>query len=148
MACSRDEKDSSKVQIRIRAFLRCNNTSVTALARLLPLSPDLLSTIPSAKLRPFDLWGDFLSGSWDRCQGGLSGHALLKQCVQTESDNNWMPMLEINELGEIGKAIQKQGAKKKVCCYEFGFSCANRMIVMMNRIQEWFAMFMLLMQMS
>jgi hypothetical protein len=44
MACSRDEKDSSKVQIQIRAFLRCNNTSVTALARLLPLSPDLLST--------------------------------------------------------------------------------------------------------
>ncbi len=30
--------------------------------------------------------------------------------------------------------------------YEFGFSCANRIIVMMNRIQEWFAMFMLLMQ--
>ena len=81
MACSRDEKDSSKVQIQIRAFLRCNNTSVTALARLLPLSPDLLSTIPSAKLRPFDLWGDFLSGSWDRCKGGLSGHSLYKQCV-------------------------------------------------------------------
>ena len=149
MACSRDEKDSSKVQIHIRAFLRCNNTSVTALARLLPLSPDLLSTIHSAKLLPFNLWGDFLSGSWDRCQGGLSGHALYKQCVQTESDNNWMSMLEINELGVIGKAIQKQGAKKKVCCssYEFGFSCANRIIVMMNRIQEWFAMFMLLMQM-
>jgi hypothetical protein len=122
---------------------------VTALARLLPLSPDLLSTIHSAKLLPFNLWGDFLSGSWDRCQGGLSGHALHKQCVQTESDNDWMPMLEINELGEIGKAIQKQGAKKKVCCssYEFGFSCANRIIVMMNRIQEWFAMFIPLMQM-
>ena len=120
---------------------------MTALARLLPLSPDLLSTIHSAKLLPFNLWGDFLSGSWDRCQGGLSGHALYKECVQIESDNNWMPMLEINELGENGTAIQKQGAKKKVCCCEFGFSCANRIIVIMNRIQEWFAMFMLLMQM-
>ncbi len=55
-----------------------------------------------------------------------------------------MPMLEIDELGENGKAIQKGrgGAKKKVCCYEFRFSCqcANRIIVMMNHIREWFAM--------
>jgi hypothetical protein len=65
MACSRDEKDSSKVQIQIRAFLRCNFTSLTALARLLPLSPDLLFTIDSAKFLPFRLWGDFLSG-WNR----------------------------------------------------------------------------------
>jgi hypothetical protein len=55
MACLRDEKDSSRVQIQIRAFLRCNFTSVTALARLLPLSPDLLSTIDFAKLLPFNL---------------------------------------------------------------------------------------------
>ncbi len=83
---------------------------------MLPLSPDLLSTIDSAKLLPFNLWGDFLSGSWDQCQGGLSGHALYKECVQTESDNDWMMILEINELGENGKAIQKGrgGAKKKV----------------------------------
>jgi hypothetical protein len=83
---------------------------------LLPLSPDLLSTIDSAKFLPFKLWGDFLSGSWDRCQGGLSGHALYKECVQTESDNDWMLMLdlEINELGGNGKAIQKgRGDAKK-----------------------------------
>ncbi len=47
-------------------------------------------------------------------------------------------MLEINELGENGKVIQKgRGcAQKEVCCYEFGFSCSNRIIVMMNRIRE------------
>jgi hypothetical protein len=76
--------------------------------KIAALSPDLLSTIDSAKWLPFKLWGDFLSGSWDRCQGGLSGHALYKECVQTEPDNDWMPMLEIN----AGIGRERQGDTK------------------------------------
>ncbi len=66
---------------------------------------------------------------------------MYKECVQTESDNHWMQMLEINELSENGKAIRKGSgdAIKKVCCYEFGFSCVNCIIVMMNRIRVLFA---------
>ncbi len=51
LACSRDENDASKVQIRIRVFLRSKYTAVTALAKLLPPSHGLLS------------------GSWQRCEG-------------------------------------------------------------------------------
>ena len=38
LACSRDENDASKVQIRIRAFLQSKKTAVTALVKLLPQS--------------------------------------------------------------------------------------------------------------
>ena len=74
LACSRDENDASKVQIRIRVFLRSKYTAVTALVKLLP---------PSC---------GFLSGSWQRCEGGLSGHALYEECVQTKraGANDWM----------------------------------------------------------
>ncbi len=56
-----DPKDVSKDQIRIRAFLQSEKTAVTALVKLLPLSHA------------------FLSGSWERCEGGLSG-ALSVAC--------------------------------------------------------------------
>jgi hypothetical protein len=103
LACSRVENDASKVQIRIRAFLRSKNTAVTALVKLLP---------PSC---------GFLSGSWQRCEGGLSGHALYEECVQTKraGANDWMQLLNIGEFSDKKNARQKGGCAKKVCCYEF-----------------------------
>jgi hypothetical protein len=97
LACSRDENDASKVQIRIRVFLRSKYTAVTALAKLLPPSHGLLS------------------GSWQRCEGGLSGHAVYEECVQTKTAgaNDWMPLLKIGEFSDKKNARQK-GAKK-VC---------------------------------
>jgi hypothetical protein len=71
--------------------MQSKNTAVTALVKLLPQSREFIS-------------GSWLT--WQRCEGGLSGHALYEECVQT-----------------------KNGAcAKKVCCYEFGFkvSCVNR----------------------
>jgi hypothetical protein len=112
LACSLDENDPSKVQIRIRAFLQSKKTAVTALVKLLPQSRG------------------FISGSWQRCEGGLSGHALYEECVQTKTagDNDWMPLLKIGEFLENNNARQKGGCANKVCCYEFGFkvSCVNR----------------------
>ena len=103
LACSRDEHDASKVQIRIRAFLRSKYTAVTALAKLLPPSHG------------------FLFGSWQRCEGGLSGHALYEECVQTKTAgaNDWMPLLKIGEFSDKKTARPKGGCAKKVCCYEF-----------------------------
>jgi hypothetical protein len=103
LACSRDENDASKVQIRIRVFLRSKYTAVTALAKLLPPSHGLLS------------------GSWQRCEGGLSGHAVYEECVQTKTAgaNDWMPLLKIGEFSDKKTARQKGGCAKKVCCYEF-----------------------------
>jgi hypothetical protein len=62
----------------------------------------------------------FLSGSWERCEVGLSGHALYEECVQTETagDNDWKPLLRI---GKFGNARQKGSSAKKVCCYKFDF---------------------------
>jgi hypothetical protein len=103
LACSRNENDASKVQIRIRAFLRSKYTAVTALVKLLP---------PSC---------GFLSGSWQRCEGGLSGHALYEECVQTKraGANDWMQLLNIGEFSDKKNARPKGGCAKKVCCYEF-----------------------------
>jgi hypothetical protein len=103
LACSRDENDASKVQIRIRVFLRSKYTAVTALAKLLPPSHG------------------FLSGSWQRCEGGLSGHALYEECVQTKraGANDWMQLLNIGEFSDKKNARPKGGCAKKVCCYEF-----------------------------
>jgi hypothetical protein len=105
-SCSRDENDVSKVHIRIRAFLPSKITAVTVLVKLLPPSHG------------------FLSGSRQRCESGLSGHALYEECVQTETagDNDWMQLLKIGEFCEINDARQKGGCAKKVCCYKFGFS--------------------------
>jgi hypothetical protein len=38
----------------------------------------------------------FLSGSWQQCEGGLSGHALYEECFQTKKarNNYWMPLLK------------------------------------------------------
>ena len=98
LACSRDEKDASKVQIRIRAFLQSNITAVTALKKLLPES------------------GGFISGSWERCEGRLSGHELYQECVQTETagNNDWMPLLNIGDFPVSNMAKHKA---KKVCNY-------------------------------
>jgi hypothetical protein len=81
LACLPDPKDASKVQIQIRAFLQCQTTALTALVKLLhPSHP-------------------FLSGSWQRCEGGLSGHAMYEECVQskTANTNTWMQLLKIGE---------------------------------------------------
>ena len=97
LACSRDENDASKVQIRIRAFLRSKNTAVTALAKLLPR-----------------LHG-FLSGSWQRCEGGLSGHAVYEECVQTKTAgaNDWMPLLKIGEFSDKKMRDKREAAPKR-----------------------------------
>uniref|UniRef100_A0A7S0M986 Uncharacterized protein n=1 Tax=Cryptomonas curvata TaxID=233186 RepID=A0A7S0M986_9CRYP len=90
----------------------CGPRTVTALAKLLP---------PSCGI---------LFGSWQRCEGGLSGHALYEECVQskTAGDNDWMPLLKIGEISEKKNARQKEGCGKKICRHEFGFkvSCVNR----------------------
>ena len=98
LACSLDENDASKVQIRIRAFLQSKHTAVTALKKLLPES------------------GGFVSGSWERCEGGLSGHELYQECVQTETavNNDWMPLLNIGDFLVSNMAKHKA---KKVCSY-------------------------------
>jgi hypothetical protein len=105
-SCSRDENDASKVQIRIRVFLLSKITAVTAQVKLLPPSHG------------------FLSGSWQRYEGGLSGHELYEECVQTKTagDNNWMPLFKIGEFN----ARQKGGSDKKVCCDKFGISSNHR----------------------
>ncbi len=96
LACSRDENDDSKVQIGIRAFLQSKKTAVTALKKLLPESHV------------------FLSGSWERCEGGLSGHASYEECVQTKTagDNDWMPLLNVGDFLMSNMAKHKA---KKVC---------------------------------
>jgi hypothetical protein len=100
LACSLDEKDASKVQIRIRAFLQSKKTAVTALKKLLPES------------------GGFISGSWERCEGGLSGHVLYDECVQTKTvtvdDNVWMPLLKVGDFLVSNMAKHKAS---KVCNY-------------------------------
>jgi len=100
LACSLDEKDASKVQIRIRAFLQSKKTAVTALRKLLPES------------------GGFISGSWERCEGGLSGHVLYDECVQTKTvtvdDNVWMPLLKVGDFLVSNMAKHKAS---KVCNY-------------------------------
>jgi hypothetical protein len=75
---------------------------VTALVKLLPLSHA------------------FLSGSWERCEGGLSGDKLHKECVQskTANPNSWMPLLKNGDF--LQNNIARRLAKK-VCCYIFGF---------------------------
>jgi hypothetical protein len=62
----------------------------------------------------------FLSASWQRCEGGLSGHALYEECVQsrTANTNTWMPLLKIGDF--LQNNIARRRAKK-VCCYIFGF---------------------------
>ena len=98
LACSLDENDDSKVQIRIRAFLQSKHTAVTALKKLLPES------------------GGFVSSSWERCEGGLSGHELYQECVQTETagNNDWMPLLNVGDFLVSNMAKHKA---KKVCSY-------------------------------
>jgi hypothetical protein len=102
LACLPDPKDASKVQIQIRAFLQCQTTALTALVKLLPPSHS------------------FLSGSWQRCEGGLSGHAMYEECVQskTANTNTWMQLLKIGDF--LQNNIARHRAKK-VCCYIFGF---------------------------
>ncbi len=84
------------------AFLQSKQTAVTALVKLLP---------PSHA---------FLCGSWERCEGGLSGHALHEECVQskTANTNPWMPLLKLGDF--LQNNIARHRAKK-VCCYIFGF---------------------------
>jgi hypothetical protein len=66
----------------------------------------------------------FHSGSWKRCEGGLSGHELHEECVQskTANTNSWMPLLKIGDF--LQKNIARHNAKK-VCGYIFGFYTLN-----------------------
>jgi hypothetical protein len=64
LACLPDPKDASKVQIQIHAFLQCQKKALTAFVKLLPPSHS------------------FLSGSWQRCEGGLCGHVLYEEQTQ------------------------------------------------------------------
>ena len=98
LTCSLDEIDASKVKIRIRAFLQSKKTAVTALKKLLPQ-------------------GGFISGSWERCEDGLSGHQLYEECAQTlktGGDNDWMPLLKVGDFLMSNMAKHKA---KKVCDY-------------------------------
>ncbi len=85
-------------------FLQSEKTAVTVLVKLLP---------PSHA---------FLSCSWERCEGGLSGHELHVECVQSKTayTNSGMPLLKIGDF--LQNNIARHHAKK-VCCqfYIFGF---------------------------
>ena len=84
------------------AFLQSNVTAETALKKLLPES------------------GEFIFCSWERCEGGLSGHELYQECVQTEtagnneSVNDWMPLLNVSDFLVSNMAKHKA---RKVCNY-------------------------------
>jgi hypothetical protein len=73
---------------------------VTALKKLLPES------------------GGFFSCSWEQCEGGLSGHVLYDECVQTKTvtvdDNVWMPLLKVGDFLVSNMAKHKAS---KVCNY-------------------------------
>jgi hypothetical protein len=58
---------------------------------------------------------EFLSSSWQRCAGGLSGHSLYEECVQTKiaGNNDWMQLLQIGEFSEKKNARQKEGCGKR-----------------------------------
>ncbi len=82
--------------------MQSEKTAVTALVKLLP---------PSHA---------FLSCSWELCEGGLSGHELHEECVQSIAANttSGMPLLKIGDF--LQDYIARHHAKK-VCCYIFGF---------------------------
>ena len=62
----------------------------------------------------------FPSGAWVRCEGGLSGHELHEECVQskTADTNSGIPLLKIGDF--LQNNIARHSAKK-VCRYIFGF---------------------------
>ncbi len=122
MAFSCDEKDSSKVQFQIRAFLRCNFTSVTALARLLlcrliyfpPLTPQN-GCLSSCGAIFFPVHGT------DAKAACRDTRCIKSACRPNQTTIGCRCSKSTPELGENGKAIQKGkgGAIKQVCCYEF-----------------------------
>jgi hypothetical protein len=75
-----DSSDAVKIEIEIRGFLQLRTaTAVTALQKL---------------LSPF---AHALSGCWERCVGGLFGHAGYTECLRPES--TWFKLHHTGEFG-------------------------------------------------
>ena len=57
----------------------------------------------------------FPSCSWERCEGGLSGHDLYGEYVQTKTagNNDWMPLLKISDILQNNNAEQKRAQRQK-----------------------------------
>jgi hypothetical protein len=99
-------------------FLQSKRTSVTALEKRLPL-------------RMMFLTG--LYGSWERCEGGLSGHQVYDECVPIKNANSvWMAQLKIASGNFLQNHARKEGGKRsntiKARGYTFKFeffSCVN-----------------------
>ena len=88
--------DAVKIKIEIRGFLQLRKPrAVTALQKLLsPFAPAL-------------------SGCWERCVGGLSGHAGYTECLRPES--TWFKLHHTGEFGNnnSGKHQEKNLAKAR-----------------------------------
>ena len=139
MACSRDEKDSSKVQIRIRAFLRCNNTSVTALA----LEDCCLCRLIYFPPFPPQNCGLSICGAIFFPVHGIDAKAACRdtRCIKSACRPNQTAIgfrcSKSTNWARTARRYKRGGAAPKkryavTVCYEFGFSCANRIIVMTN----------------
>jgi hypothetical protein len=85
MAVIRTVKDSSdavKINIEIRGFLQLRKSrAVTALQKLLSESP----------------FAPALSGCWERCVGGLFGHAGYTECLHPEP--TWFKLHHTGKFG-------------------------------------------------
>ena len=84
-----DSSDAVKIKIEIRGFLQLRKpTAVTALQKLLsPFAPAL-------------------SGCWERCVGGLFGHAGYTECITVLGDS-----LKCNKCNKCSYHISAQQKK-------------------------------------
>ena len=85
--------DAVKIKIEIRGFLQLRKaTAVTALQKLLsPFAPAL-------------------SGCWERCVGGLFGHAGYTECLRPES--TWFKLHHTGEFGNNNDGKHQAKARR------------------------------------
>ena len=115
LARTPDSGDATKVNVEIRAFLQSNMMSRTGLNKLLPTKHG------------------FLSGDWDRCVGGLSGHVGFEACMQ--AIGVWMPLLQIGSGFRPNNHARKNGkAAKKLCHYhQFKISYVHISYILLHK---------------
>ena len=98
-----DPDNSSKNKIKIRGFLQCPKTIAIT---------QLLKCLPSV--------ADFITGSWERCEGVLVKNQLFKDCMQKSDSSPWMLLQDTGKLAaKTNSRKPRRPTKKVILNFEF-----------------------------